>query len=63
MPFQFFTLHLLWVMAIAGLNITGGRADDVMPWLLMVTGILIVDSSFIMGFHSLRMHTNWLLSH
>ena len=37
MPFQFFTLGCLWVMAFAGLNITGGRANGVMPWLLMVT--------------------------
>ena len=39
-PFQFFTLCRLWVMAFAGLNITSGRADGVMPWLLMVTGKL-----------------------
>ena len=39
-PFQFFTLDLLWVMAFAGPNITGGRAIGVMPWLLMVTGKL-----------------------
>ena len=39
-PFQFFTLRHLWVMAFPGLNITGGRADGVMPFLLMVTGML-----------------------
>ena len=40
MPFQFFILCCLRVMAFTGLNITGGRADGVMPWLLMVTGTL-----------------------
>ena len=41
-PFQFFTLCRLRVMhmAFTGLNITGGRADGVMPWQLMVTGML-----------------------
>ena len=39
-PFQFFTLSQLQVMAFAGLNITGGRADGVMPWLLIMTGTL-----------------------
>ena len=42
--FQFFTLCHLWVMAFTGLNITGDRANGVVPWLLMVTGVLIVDS-------------------
>ena len=40
MPFQFFMLSHLRVLAFAGLNVTGGRADGVMPWLLMVTGTL-----------------------
>ena len=40
--FQFFTLCCLWVMTFAGLNITGGRDDGVMPWLLMVTGTIYV---------------------
>ena len=39
-PFQFFTLGFLWVMAFAKLNITVGRANGIMPWLLMVTGTL-----------------------
>ena len=31
---------LLSEMAFTGLNTTGGRANGVMPWLLMVTGML-----------------------
>ena len=39
-PFQFLTLRHLRVLAFAGLNITGGRADGVMRWLVIVTGKL-----------------------
>ena len=39
-PLQFFTLRHLCVLAFAGLNITGGRADGIIPWLLMLTGML-----------------------
>ena len=38
--FSSFTLGLLWVMAFAGLNITNGRANGIMLWLLMVAGKL-----------------------
>ena len=37
-PFQFFTLHRLQVLVFTRLNMTSGRANGVMPWLLMVTG-------------------------
>ena len=39
-PFQFFMLGRVRVIAFAGLNITNGRANGVIPWLLMVTGKL-----------------------
>ena len=40
MALQFFTLRCLRVMAFAGPNIIGGRANGVMPWLLLVIGML-----------------------
>ena len=39
MPFQFF-VPFMGIVAFTGLNITGCRADDVMPWLLIQTGML-----------------------
>ena len=60
MQFQFFTLHHLWVLAFAGLNIIVGQANGVMPWLLMQQARYNVDFNFMIAFHSLCMHINQL---
>ena len=56
-PFQFFMLGLLQVMALAGLNITSGGANGVIPWLLIGTGKLCI---LLIQLHNGSFHSSYI---
>ena len=49
-------------MALAGLNITGGRGNGVSDMAVNCNRQASIDFSFIMAFHSLHMDINRLIS-